>query len=152
MKKKTTKDIDNLLLESIEPEVAKALKKLKNKQALKLHDIMVLLLKSQFNHIQHIDKEQTLLKKEFYNLKNEFNTFKEDITNKFNTFKDDITNKFNTFKEDITNKFNTFKEDITNRFQQLEVNIYKSQVNLIKWIVATLVALGLISKIIDKFL
>ncbi len=181
-------DIDNYLLQAIEPEVKKALEKLKKRQALRLQDIMVLLLKSQFNHIQHIDKEQTILKNEFRKLKEDFNklrldfqelrnefvvhkkdidskftlfkeditsrfaVFKEDITSQFTAFKEDITLQFTAFKEDITSQFTTFKEDIIGRFQTLETNIYRSQANLIKWLVAALIALGLIGKLIDKFL
>ncbi len=75
--------VDDMLIEMITPKVKEIEEKFGNGEGLTQDDINTLLLKSQYNHINHLDKkldEVTLdvasLKGEFNDLKGEFNSLK----------------------------------------------------------------------------
>jgi len=75
--------VDDMLIEMITPKVKEIEEKFGNGEGLTQDDINTLLLKSQYNHINHLDEklnEVTLdvasLKGEFNNLTGEFNNLK----------------------------------------------------------------------------
>ena len=75
--------VDDMLIEMITPKVKEIEEKFGNGKGLAQDDINTLLLKSQYNHINHLDEkldEVTLsvvsLKDEFNDLKGEFNNLK----------------------------------------------------------------------------
>jgi len=75
--------VDDMLIEMITPKVKEIEEKFGNGEGLTQDDINTLLLKSQYNHINHLDKkldEVTLdvasLKDEFNGLKVEFNSLR----------------------------------------------------------------------------
>ena len=75
--------VDDMLIEMITPKVKEIEEKFGNGEGLGQDDINTLLLKSQYNHINHLDEkldEVTLsvvsLKDEFNDLKGEFNNLK----------------------------------------------------------------------------
>jgi len=73
-------NVDDMLIEMITPKVKQIEEKFGNNEGLSQDDINTLLLKSQYNHINHLDQkldevvaDVASLKNEFSNLKNEFN-------------------------------------------------------------------------------
>ncbi len=75
--------VDDMLIEMITPKVKEIEEKFGNGQGLTQDDINTLLLKSQYNHINHLDSkldeitlEVASLKGEFNGLKGEFNLLK----------------------------------------------------------------------------
>lgn len=75
--------VDDMLIEMITPKVKEIEEKFGNGQGLTQDDINTLLLKSQYNHINHLDAkldeitlEVASLKGEFNGLKGEFNLLK----------------------------------------------------------------------------
>ena len=78
--------VDDILIEMITPKVKQIEEKFSNGEGLTQEDIHTLLLKSQYNHINHLDTkldevvaDVASLKGEFSSLKSEFNTFKAEI-------------------------------------------------------------------------
>lgn len=85
--------VDDMLIEMITPKVKQIEEKFGNGDGLTQDDINTLLLKSQYNHINHLDikldevvadvaslkEEFTGLKGEFSGLRGEFQTFKAEI-------------------------------------------------------------------------
>ncbi len=78
--------VDDMLIEMITPKVKEIEKKFNQGKGLTQEDINTLLLKSQYNHINHLDakldevtRDVASLKSEFALLKSEFVTLKSDI-------------------------------------------------------------------------
>ena len=78
--------VDDMLIEMITPKVKQIEEKFGNGEGLSQDDINTLLLKSQYNHINHLDQkldevvaEVASLKGEFNGLKGEFAILKSDI-------------------------------------------------------------------------
>lgn len=82
--------VDDLLIEMISPKINEIEKKFSNGEGLNQEDINTLLLKSQYNHINHLDDklnevtaDVASLKGEFTGLKGEFNTKFAQLETKF---------------------------------------------------------------------
>jgi len=78
--------VDDMLIEMITPKVKQIEEKFSNGEGLSQDDINTLLLKSQYNHINHLDQkldevtaDVASLKSEFAILKSEFAILKSDI-------------------------------------------------------------------------
>ena len=78
--------VDDMLIEMITPKMKQIEEKFGNGEGLTQDDINTLLLKSQYNHINHLDKkldevvaDVASLKGDFIDLKGEFQIFKSDI-------------------------------------------------------------------------
>ena len=102
--------VDDMLIEMITPKVKEIEKKFGNGEGLTQEDINTLLLKSQYNHINHLDMklnevtaDVASLKGEFSSLKGEFNTLKGE----FKTFKAEIKADLAEFKTDIQTTINS---------------------------------------------
>jgi len=86
MDKKMGTKVDDFLIEMISPKVKEIEEKFNNNESLSQDDINTLLLKSQYNHINHLDQkldevvaDVASLKGEFALLKSEFALLKSDI-------------------------------------------------------------------------
>ena len=78
--------VDDMLIEMIAPKIKQIEEKFGNGEGLSQDDINTLLLKSQYNHINHLDQklnevvaDVASLKDEFTGLKGEFKLLKSDI-------------------------------------------------------------------------
>jgi uncharacterized coiled-coil DUF342 family protein len=113
----------------ITPKVKQIEEKFGNNEGLSQDDINTLLLKSQYNHINHLDQKLDEVVADVASLKNEFNGLKNEFSN--------LKNEFNI-------KFDLLEEKI-------EHNIQKA---LNKNMVLLIIVMGgflTLSKIIDKF-
>ena len=122
-------NVDDMLIEMITPKVKQIEEKFGNNEGLSQDDINTLLLKSQYNHINHLDQKLDEVVADGASLKNEFNGLKNEFSN--------LKNEFNI-------KFDLLEEKI-------EHNIQKA---LNKNMVLLIIVMGgflTLSKIIDKF-
>jgi uncharacterized coiled-coil DUF342 family protein len=78
--------VDDMLIEMITPRIKEIEEKFSRGEGLNQEDINTLLLKSQYNHINHLDEklnevvaDVASLKDEFNGLKDEFNGLKGDF-------------------------------------------------------------------------
>jgi len=89
--------VDDMLIEMITPRVKAIEEKFGNGEGLTQDDINTLLLKSQYNHINHLDikLDETVasvkeLENKFVGLENKFDTFRAEIKTDLAEFKTDI--------------------------------------------------------------
>jgi molecular chaperone GrpE (heat shock protein) len=75
--------VDDFLIEMISPKVKEIEEKFSNNQSLSQDDINTLLLKSQYNHINHLDQKLDEVVADVASLKGEFQLLKSDLYNKF---------------------------------------------------------------------
>ncbi len=90
-------NVDDVLIEMITPKVAEIEERFSNGEGLSNEDINTLLLKSQYNHINHLDQrldEVTLsvqaLEGRFAGLEGKFDLLKTEVNERFNTFESNV--------------------------------------------------------------
>ena len=95
--------VDDMLIEMITPKVKQIEEKFSNEEGLSQDDINTLLLKSQYNHINHLDKklDETVdmvksLEGKFGELEGKFETFQAQMKAEFAQFKTDIQETINS--------------------------------------------------------
>ena len=121
--------VDDLLIEMISPKIKEIEEKFSRGDGLNSEDINTLLLKSQYNHINHLDIKLNEVTAEVASLKDEFN-------GKFNGFKDEFNGKFNGLKDEFNDLKGEFKDlkgefkDLKGEFELLRVDLYAKFDNL----------------------
>ena len=102
-------NIDDMLLQMISPKINEIEERFSRGEGLKSEDINTLLLKSQYNHINHLDSkldevtsDVANLRLEFGGLKSEFASFKYEVKTEIGSLKVDIAN----LKTDIQSTIN----------------------------------------------
>ncbi|HRF58149.1 MAG TPA: hypothetical protein PLV58_12200 [Campylobacterales bacterium] len=95
--------VDDMLIEMISPKVKEIEEKFGRGEGLTQEDINTLLLKSQYNHINHLDNklnevvaDVASLKGEFNGLRGEFKLLETSVNSKLDVFKADIDLKIQT--------------------------------------------------------
>ena len=128
--------VDDMLISMITPKVKEIEEKFGNNQPLTQEDINALLLKSQYNHINHLDLKLNEVTADVASLKNNFKMLEQKVEQQFEIFE----RRFETFEQ----RFETFENKI-------EVTIQKA---LNKNMMLLILAMGFfvtLSKVIDKF-
>jgi len=100
--------VDDMLIEMIKPKIEEIEKKFSNNEALTQDDINTLLLKSQYNHINHLDDKLNETVESVKSLENKFEHLEQKVTN------------------DIQRLENKLDTSIQNLEQKLEVAIQKA--------------------------
>ena len=111
--------IEDMLLEMIQPKLTEIEERFSRGEGLTGEDVNTLLLKSQFNHINHLDlrldevvADVASLKTDFKQLENRF----EGLENKF----DGLENKFIGLESRLETKFNALESRLDTKFGALE--------------------------------
>ena len=121
--------VDDMLINMITPKVKEIEEKFGNNQPLTQEDINTLLLKSQYNHINHLDLKLNEVTADVASLKSDFKFLEQKVEQRFETFEQ---------------RFETFEN-------KMEVTIQKA---LNKNMMLLIVSMGFfvtLSKLIDKF-
>jgi len=94
--------VDDMLIDMIEPKIQEINKKFSNGGNLTQEDINTLLLKSQYNHINHLDDKLNEVTADVASLKGEFNVLKQE----FETFKEEIKGIMEKSQKEIQQTIN----------------------------------------------
>ena len=104
-------NVDDLLIEMIPPQLKEIETRFSNGEGLSSEDINTLLLKSQYNHINHLDQKLDQvtdsvieLGKNFLHLENRFQGIEGRI--------DNLENRFESFKVEINARMDAFEKNI----------------------------------------
>jgi chromosome segregation ATPase len=118
--------IEDMLLEMIQPKLTEIEERFSRGEGLTGEDVNTLLLKSQFNHINHLDlrldevvADVASLKTDFKQLENRF----EGLENKFEVLEtkfDGLENKFIGLESKLETKFNALESRLETKFNALE--------------------------------
>ncbi len=125
----TKTHVDGMLIEMITPKVKQIEEKFGNGEALTQDDINTLLLKSQYNHINHLDMKLDEVTADVASLKVEFNTFKLEINNDFRLLREE----FQTFKMEIMAENEKRFGSMDAKFESLRTDIQTTINNTMKW-------------------
>ena len=88
--------VDDMLIEMITPKVKQIEEKFSNGEGLSQDDINTLLLKSQYNHINHLDKKLDETVDMVKALEGKFETFQAQMKTEFAQFKTDMQETINS--------------------------------------------------------
>ncbi len=128
--------VDDMLIEMISPKIKEIEEKFSNGGALTQDDINTLLLKSQYNHINHLDAKLNEVTESVASLEHKFLMLEQKFEN--------LEEKFEAFKREVSS-------DIENLEQRLEVTIQKALNKNMMMLIVVIGAFLTLSKIIDKF-
>ena len=128
--------VDDMLIEMITPKVREIEEKFSQGEGLTQDDINTLLLKSQYNHINHLDLKLNEVVADVASLKSEFD-------NKFNSLK----GEFGLLK----GEFELLKAEFELLKQSIETTIQKTLNKNMMTLIIVMGAFLTLSKIIDKF-
>jgi len=95
--------VDDMLIEMITPKVKQIEEKFGNGEGLSQDDINTLLLKSQYNHINHLDQKLDEVTADVASLKGRF----EILETKFETFKAELIANNEQTKREIQESINS---------------------------------------------
>ena len=96
--------VDDLLIEMITPKIKEIEQKFNQGQGLTQDDINTLLLKSQYNHINHLDDKLNDVTKSVQALEGKFELLKTDLESKFQLLDVKVTQKLDTFAAQLDAK------------------------------------------------
>ncbi|SFP82180.1 hypothetical protein [Hydrogenimonas thermophila] len=140
--------VDDILIEMITPKIKEIEEKFSKGGSLTQDDINTLLLKAQYNHINHLDQklnevtaDVASLKDEFNGLKGEFNGLKGEfngLKGEFNTFKAEINERFARFEGDMNERFARLEGEFNTKFAELQTQFEQSQVKMQQTIITTM--------------
>ena len=129
--------VDDMLIEMIDPKMKEIENKFANGQGLTQEDINTLLLKSQYNHINHLDKKLNEVTADVASLKGEFNV----LRGEFNGLK----GAFELLKIDVSSKLDIFATKI-------ELKISDAINKNMRWSIGLIALIVTALKLADMFL
>ena len=133
--------VDDMLIEMITPKVKQIEEKFGNGEGLTQDDINTLLLKSQYNHINHLDLKLDEVTADVASLKGEFELFKSEING-----------KFEVLQKDLYGKFDSFKAEIIASNEQTKREIQESINSTMKWYIGSAGIVLVVLKALDLFI
>ena len=154
--------VDDMLIEMIKPKITEIEKKFSGNEALTQDDINTLLLKSQYNHINHLDNKLNEVTQSVKNLEHKFDitvvSLKSDYTKleqKFDNTVKELKNNFDNTVKELKSDFDSTTKELRSDFEKLEQRIEATiQKALNKNMMMLIVVIGAfmtLSKLIDKF-
>ena len=143
--------VDDMLIEMIEPKIREINEKFTSGQSLTQDDINTLLLKSQYNHINHLDDKLNETVESVKNLEHKFEKLEQKYENDFKS----LEQKYESDFESLEHKFEKLEQKYESDFENLRKDIDKTiQEALNKNMLQLIAIIGFfltISKFIDKF-
>ena len=125
--------VDDMLIEMIEPKIREINEKFTSGQSLTQDDINTLLLKSQYNHINHLDDKLNETVESVKNLEHKFEKLEQKYESDFKSLEQKYESDFENLRKDIDK---TIQEALNKNMLQL---------------IAIIGFFLTISKFIDKF-
>ena len=141
----STTNIEDSIIEMLEPKVKEIQNRFSKGEKLGLQDFNLLLLKTQYNHLNHLDHKLDEVVTDVANLRMDF----KGLENKFTILESKFTTlegKYSMFEKNIELKLESFKNDIEYKIQKaINVNMRWS-IGIIAFIVTALKIIDMIFK------
>ena len=129
--------VDDMLIEMIKPKIEEIEKKFSNQEALTQDDINTLLLKSQYNHINHLDDKlnETVgyvknLEFKFNKLEDKFDYLDKKLNADVKASEDRVNLNMKSLEDRLTTKMDNLEEKLTTDMKNLEKKLTTDMKNL----------------------
>jgi len=143
--------VDDMLIEMISPKVREIEEKFSQNQALTQDDINTLLLKSQYNHINHLDAKLDETVEAVKSLEHRFEKLEQKLAGDYQR----LEQKFDATVKELRGDYQRLEQKLTGDYQKLEQKIETTiQKALNKNMMLLIIVIGAfmtLSKLIDKF-
>jgi len=143
-------NVDDMLIEMISPRIREIEEKFSKGKGLDQEDINTLLLKSQYNHINHLDLKLNEVTDNVASLKDEFNGLKDE----FNGLKDEFNGLRGEFNG-LRGEFKLLEAQLNGRFDSFEKNIelkISQAINTnMRWSIGMIALIVTVLKLADMF-
>jgi len=134
-------NIEGSIMGMLEPKVKEIQVRFGKGEKLGLQDFNLLLLKTQYNHLSHLDNKLDQVSADVANLKSDFKR----LSVEFISFRNEIELKFDNLKNEINLKLDSFKNEIEYKIQKaINVNM--------RWSIGIIAFIVTMLKIIDMIL
>jgi uncharacterized coiled-coil DUF342 family protein len=144
--------VDDMLIEMIEPKIREINEKFTSGKSLTQDDINTLLLKSQYNHINHLDDKLNETVESVRSLEHKFEKLEQKYESDFKSLEQKYESDFKSLEQKYESDFKELKSN----FEKLRKDIDKTiQEALNKNMLQLIAIIGFfltISKLIDKLL
>jgi len=142
--------VDDMLIEMITPKVKEIEEKFSRGEGLTQEDIHTLLLKSQYNHINHLDDKLNEVTADVASLKGEFRTFKAEIIVDFEKRIGGMENKFSGLETKFAGLETKFA-GLETKFESAQVKMQETIVSTMKWYIGGAGVVLVLLKALDIF-
>lgn len=146
--------VDDMLIEMITPKVKEIEEKFSRGDGLSQEDINTLLLKSQYNHINHLDQKLDEVTASVVALEGKF----QGLESKFQLFKSEMTAEIEKRMSTLDNRMSSFENRMEARMSSLELKFEQSHVkmqetinNTMKWYIGGAGVVLILLKALDIF-
>lgn len=160
--------VDDMLIEMISPKVKEIEEKFGQGIGLTQEDINTLLLKSQYNHINHLDEKLdevtasvVALEGKFQGLENKFQGLEGKflglehkflgLEGKFNTFKAEMVAEFEKRMGSFEAKMEARMGSLETKFEQAQVKMQQTIITTMKWYIGGAGIVLVLLKALDIF-
>ncbi|MEA3383876.1 MAG: hypothetical protein U9Q20_04265 [Campylobacterota bacterium] len=144
--------VDDMLIEMITPKVKQIEEKFGNGEGLSQDDINTLLLKSQYNHINHLDKKLDEVVQSVVDLEGKFTGLEGKFTGLEGKFTA-LEGKFTALEGKFTaleGKFTLLENKFELQAQQIETTIQKALNKNMMLLITVMGVFVILSKLVDK--
>ncbi len=131
-------NVDETLLQMVEPKIKEIQEKFSRGEGLDSNDVNTLLLKSQFNHINHLDEKLNDVTADVSSLKGEFKTLESELKSENKLMLD----KFSNLENELKSSMKAFESNI-------EFKIQKAINTNMRWSIGLIAILVAVLKLID---
>ena len=145
-------NIESAIMDMLTPKLEDIQNRFSKGEKLNLQDFNLLLLKTQYNHINHLDMKLDEVSKSVVSLENKFNG----LENKFNLFKTEITSKFELLETQVNARLDTFEAKLTvferkieSKVIEMESKMKETIITNMKWTIGSIVTLVAVLKIFE---
>ena len=136
-------NVDDMLIEMISPRISEIEEKFSKGQGLDQEDINTLLLKSQYNHINHLDLKLNEVTADVASLKGEFSDLKGDFGNLSGEFSG-LKGEFKLLETRLNGRFDSFEKNI-------ELKISQAINTNMRWSIGMIALIVTVLKLADMF-
>jgi uncharacterized coiled-coil DUF342 family protein len=136
--------VDDMLIEMISPRIKEIEEKFSRGEGLNQEDINTLLLKSQYNHINHLDEKPDEVTADVASLKGEFQELKGEFQGLKGEFQE-LKGEFRLFEVNINSRFDTFEKNI-------ELKISEAINTNMRWSIGMIALIVTVLKLADMFI
>ncbi len=142
--------VDDMLIEMISPKIKEIEEKFSAGKGLNQEDINTLLLKSQYNHINHLDDKLNEVTASVVALEEKFDGKFRELEGKFRELEGKFIGLENRFIG-LENRFTALENKFELQNEKIEATIQKALNKNMMTLIVVLGAFLTLSKIIDKF-
>ena len=111
--------VDDILLEMIRPKIEEIEKKFSSGKPLTQDDINTLLLKSQYNHINHLDQKLNETVESVKALEHKFDMLEERVNHKLSEFEQKLDSSITALEQKLDSSITALEQKLDNSIQTL---------------------------------